>query len=139
MSIFSGISGAILIVAAKPLASLIGVDAPAILTLIGVGLLFYAALLFWIAAREPINRRLVLIAAILDTAWVIDSAILLVAGWFSLTTAGKWAIALVAEVVAIFAALQFYSVWQMRERHITTGNLSKGNRAMNESISPADG
>jgi hypothetical protein len=114
--VFSGVSGVVLIAGAKPLASLTGVDAPAILALVGVGLLAYAAFLLWVAVQEPLNRRLVLTATILDTAWVIDSAVILLTGWLPLTTAGKWAIALVAEVVAIFAGLQFYGVWRMRER-----------------------
>lgn len=111
-SIFSGVSGGIFIAAAGPLTSFLGLDAPVILILTGVLLILYAVGLWQTAARNPINRRLALIAVILDAAWVIGSLAILLTGWLSLTTGGRWVVAIVADVVAIFAGLQWYALRQ---------------------------
>ncbi len=43
---------------------------------------------------------------VLDVAWVAGSALILLFDLVPLTTAGRWTIALLAEVVALFAILQ---------------------------------
>jgi hypothetical protein len=75
-------------------------------------LILYAVGLWQIAARDPINRRLALTAAILDASWVIGSLVILLTGWLSLTASGKWGVAIVADLVSIFAGLQFYALRQ---------------------------
>jgi hypothetical protein len=108
--IFSGLSGVAFILAARPLAAFLGLAAPVILMGIGLGLLLYAVALFREAARETIDRQFVIAAIIMDAAWVVGSIVLLLTGWVPFTLAGKWAIALVADLVAIFAGLQFYGL-----------------------------
>jgi hypothetical protein len=108
-ALFSGVSGAALVLGARPIAGFLGWNAPLALAATGVVLIGYAAYLFWATAQEQLDRRIVL-AAVLDIGWVIGSAVLLLGGLLPLTTAGKWAIALIAEVVAIFAALQLYAL-----------------------------
>ena len=112
--LFSALSGATLVAAAKPLASLFGLASPPIFIIVGALLAIYAAVLFGAAAREPVSRKLLLAAAILDSAWVIASAAGLLAGWFPITLAGKWAIVGIADVVAILAALEFYALRRTR-------------------------
>jgi len=119
--VFEAVLGAILIFGARPLAALFGLNASAILVGAGVMLFFVAALLFRIAAREPADRPAALSIAILNVAWVILSTIVLLTGWLPLSTAGNWAIALVAGVIAVFAALQFYGVWQMHGQERSLG------------------
>jgi len=41
---------------------------------------------------------------------VIDSAILLVAGWLPLTSAGMWTIGLIAVAVVVVAELKFFGL-----------------------------
>ncbi len=112
----SGISGVILIVGAKPLTSFLGLDIPLILVVIGVVLVLYAAMLLQAAIRTPPNRQTARAAVILNLVWVFGSAVILVTGWPPLTTWGKWMIAIVADVVAVFAVLQFYGIWRMSKR-----------------------
>ena len=119
--VFEAVLGAILILGAKPLAPLFGLDAPAILIGVGIVLLISAALLFRIAAREPADRPTALSVAILNAAWVVVSAIVVLTGWLPLSTAGNWAVALIAGVIAVFAALQFYGVGQIREQERSLG------------------
>jgi hypothetical protein len=113
--VFSGVSGIALVLLAGPLASLFGLDAPIVFVVIGVGLLPYAAWLFQVTSREPIGRSAVLVAALLDTAWVLGSAVGLLANAFPVSTEGKWLILFAADAVGVFAALEFYALWRMRE------------------------
>ncbi|MGH7908426.1 MAG: hypothetical protein ACRENW_01090 [Thermodesulfobacteriota bacterium] len=114
-AVFTAVSGAVLVLGAGPLAALFGLDAPIVFVVIGVGLLLGAAWLFRATAREPISRSFVLLVALLDTAWVLISAIGLLANWFPVTTEGKWIILFVADAVGILAALEFYALWRTRE------------------------
>jgi hypothetical protein len=112
-ALFSGISGLAFAVAAQPIALFLGLDAPFVLVGIGIGLLFYALALWYNASRHPLSRAFVWAAIIGDTAWVVGSYILLLTNWLPLTPAGWWAVAIVADLVAIFAVLQFYGLRQI--------------------------
>jgi len=113
--LFSGVSGAAFIVAAKPLAAFLGGVAPTVLIVLGVGLLLYALGLFREASQRPINRQFVIAAIIMDGAWVLGSIVLLLTDWVSFSVAGKWAVAIVADIVAVFAILQYYG-WRRKDR-----------------------
>lgn len=108
--IFSGLSGLLLAAAATPLSPWLGVSATWPLVVIGIGLLGFAFLLFQIARQSPIDLRQANIIFWLDVAWVVGSALLLFTGWVSLTNAGWWAVLLVADVVALFAILEFIGI-----------------------------
>ena len=105
--IFSGLSGLVLILDAGPIATFLGIDAPWILTALGVGLVIYAIDLFWIASRESIDNRFATAAIVMDGLWILGSILLLVTDWVPFTVAGKWAIGIVADLVATFAILKF--------------------------------
>lgn len=113
--LFSGLSGLLLLLAASPVAQLLVPPAPLpdaalILRGIGLGLLLYAGFLFYTAGQEPLNRTFAWEAVILDVLWVAGSALLLFSGWAPFSTEGKWAVALVADVVAVFAILQVIGI-----------------------------
>ena len=106
-ALFSGTSGLVALLAAQSLAAFTGIESPSIFVVLGIVLILYAVDLWWVASRETINRHLAWAAILLDVLWVIGSVAILLFGWLPLTVAGSWTIALLAEVVAIFAVLQF--------------------------------
>jgi hypothetical protein len=108
--VFALLSGAVLIVAAGAVAGLIDLNNSLPLVLLGVVLLLYGGDLLYFAAREPRNRRVAQAAIFLNMLWVIGSYLGLLMGWFPVNTAGKWAIALVAEVVLVFAILEIIAL-----------------------------
>ena len=108
--VFSGLSGLAFILGSEVIAAFLGLDAAAIIAITGGVLLLYAAGLFYVAAQETISRAAAWTFIIMDALWVVDSIAVLVIGWPPLTTAGKWAVAIVADVVAIFAVLQYYGL-----------------------------
>jgi hypothetical protein len=103
---FSAISGVACLAGAGWLAAQLGVPAVAMYGL-GAVLVGYAVFLFAVAQREPISRRAVLAAIVLDIVWVLDSILLLTGGWLAITTAGWWVIVLAALLVADFAVLKY--------------------------------
>jgi hypothetical protein len=112
--IFCGISGVAFIVGAGPITTFLGLSTPIILLILGLLLLLTALLLFRAAAPRSIDYRTGLLYAIIDSAWVIGSVIVLLSGWIPFTTGGKWAVGVVAVLVALFASLEFCGSWWAR-------------------------
>lgn len=108
--IFAVVSGAVALLASGPVSELIELQTPLALVILGVVLLGYGAMLLFFAGREPAGRRVAQIAIALNILWVVDSYAGLLFGFFPVNTAGKWAIAIIAEVVFVFGLLQIYAL-----------------------------
>ena len=106
--------GLLLTFGASPIASFMGVNSAAVILALGLIIAVYGVGLFVVASRETIDRRLPIIVIMLNSAWVIGSAIVLAADLFGLTTGGRWTILIVADLVAILAVAQFIGL--RRER-----------------------
>lgn len=118
-AIFSGLSGALALVDAAPIAALLGFATPAatrVVMAIGVGLLLWAALAFWISTRPQPSRGLVFTIIEGNLLWVLATIILLVSGWLPFSTTGNWAIAIVADVVGLLALLQYVGWRRLTKR-----------------------
>lgn len=114
--LFSSLSGIVLIAGAKPVASFLGLDVPLILVGVGVVCLLYGASLFFSATQGSIASGFAWFTVVADTTWVLGSLVILLTGWPGLTPAGWWAVAIVADIVAVFAAVQFYGLRQMSKQ-----------------------
>jgi hypothetical protein len=110
--VFSSIIGLALLLASQPVASFLGIDAPVALAALGLATVLYAAFLLWAAGRQALDMHVVLVTAILDAAWVVLTPVLLLTDWLPFTEAGKWAIVIVSDIVAVFAVAEFYAVLQ---------------------------
>jgi len=108
--VFALLSGAILIVASGTIANLIALNGPLPLIILGVVLLFYGGDLLYFAGREHASRRVAQAAVVLNLLWVAGSTLGLLMDWFPVNAAGKWAIALLAEVVLLFAILEIIAL-----------------------------
>ena len=102
----SGAMGALLLLAAGPLGSLLGLDVTLLRTA-GFMLIPYAALLVYFAARTTIPYRAVWVIVGVNLLWVIDSVLLLVTGWAEPTLWGYLFTAGQALTVALFAGLEY--------------------------------
>ena len=105
-ALFSGLSGIVSLLAAQSLATFTGLQEPLVFVVLGVVLILFAIDLIWIASPDIINRRIAVAVILLDAVWVAGSVIILLFDLVPLTVAGRWTIALLAEVVALFAILQ---------------------------------
>lgn len=120
-SAFSVLSGILLIVAAGPIATLLGLEnapilgmsAATVLRIVGVGTVLFAAGMFRFVSQPTLNRRFVMTVFVLDAGWVIASVLLLVTGVLPLSAAGSWAVLVVADIAAVFAVLEFIGLRRM--------------------------
>jgi hypothetical protein len=110
--VVSGLCGALAILAAHPLAGVLGIPAPAVLVALGAGLLAYALALVLGARHAGALPAVARAAVALNAAWVLGSVALIEAGL--LTTAGNWLVAAVAAAVLTFAAAQLRGPRQAR-------------------------
>jgi hypothetical protein len=115
-ALFSTISGLALILAGQRVVRLLGLPKAVNLLTMGIGLLAFAVTLVIFARKNPIKVSDTWIAILLDLAWVIGSYPLLFVVPFSST--GKWIVGMVAEVVMLFALVQWLGI-----RRIRKGNM----------------
>ena len=100
-------SGLVMLATRKLLPSLFGLETPVLLDLIAIAFLGYAAVLAFVAHRHPVSRGALMTFTAADAAWVLASAVLLLAFWNQLTFVGRFLVIAVALVVEVFATLQF--------------------------------
>ncbi len=107
-----GLSGVLMLVAAGPIASFLGIGDPLIVEAVGVVLALFGAVVFWRGLRST-SRRLVLAVAAINIIWAIDIAIVLLVGVPALSEGGRWAVEIVAVLDALVAAAQLYAFQKM--------------------------
>lgn len=112
-AVFSGISGAVLVVGFGPIGSFMGMDIPGLLIGLGVALLLFAGGLVLLVRQSTIGRTWAIIISMAEVAWVIASGVILLIGPELLTMTGHWLIIVVADIVAVFAVLQLWGVRQI--------------------------
>jgi hypothetical protein len=107
----SGLTGAVLLVGARPLSSWLGIPTP-VSVVVGIGLLLFA---FDVArtVRNP-QPNSVLRVIVGDVAWVVAAAIVIFGYPASMSTEGLWALSLITAAVAMFATLQAIGLRRMR-------------------------
>lgn len=106
-SISSGATGILLTLFPGLVASLFGVSESVYFFEAGVFLVLFAAFVMYVATRNPIRLKLVMMVTTLDLIWVLGSivAAFMLAG--IVTTIGIVLIIAVAAWVAMMALLQF--------------------------------
>ena len=100
-------SGVLFTLAANPIASFMGLANSLPIVVIGLGLIVWGVALLWLSSRPVIERQFVTTILAINVLWVIGSFIILAADLFGLTTGGRWAVLIVADVVVLFAIAEF--------------------------------
>jgi hypothetical protein len=88
-AMFSGVSGLLFIIASRPIANFMGLDASLAVLVPGIGLVGYAALIYTNVSSAEISPSFVFFAIIGDSSWVLLSILLLVTGWVPFSMEGK--------------------------------------------------
>jgi hypothetical protein len=120
---FSTITGLFIIIAHDWIAHLLGVSGSAGLVGLGVGLLIFAATLLINARRPELKVAEAWAVVLMDLAWVAGSYVILSVAPF--TVEGKWVIAMVADLVLVFAVLQWIGIHRIQS-HERADRLSHG-------------
>jgi hypothetical protein len=112
-AVFSLLSGGFMLVADGLVAAILGAyTALGPIHFVGLNLVVFAGLLFWLASRDTIPAKAGLAVVGADLLWVLGSWGAMGAGW--VTGQGWWAVAAVADVVLLFAIVQYVGVRRMR-------------------------
>jgi len=106
-SAFSFLSGLAFLLFSKAIAAFLGLSSAWIILALGIGLILYGIEIYVAAKANPVHKGIATFAVYADLAWVLASAVLIFANLVAFTTAGKWAIAIVADIALVFAILQF--------------------------------
>lgn len=114
-AVFSSLSGLGFVFFSKAIAAFLGISAAWVIIVIGVGLLGYGWQLYRAATASPLDSAFARFAVYADLAWVVLSAVLIFSGMVAFTTAGKWAIAAVADIVLVFAIVQYVGVKRLAQ------------------------
>lgn len=104
---FCAISGAISVVSSSALAEFLGIPDGAPLVVLGLGLLVYAAVLFYYTLQPVLDLRQAWIFTILDGLWVVGSAAVLALDLFALSNHGRWLVLILADIVLVFTILEY--------------------------------
>lgn len=105
-SIFCTLSGLDFAIFSKPISSFLGLSTSWVILVLGIILVLYGIEVFIFARKEKISEGFAKFVIVADIAWVIGSAVLIFSNLVPLTIAGKWAIAIVADIVLVFAIVQ---------------------------------
>ena len=109
-SIFSTVTGLILIIESATLVVFFNVADPIVFKVIGFGLLEFAAFVLFTALKKSNNIKWVLPITIADFIWVAASMIIVYYNPFEISKGGITWIAVVAIVVSIFGFGQMFNL-----------------------------
>jgi len=109
---FCALGGADLLLFTRPLAELLGGAQTGILTVLGAGLLAYAAYLFVASRRDPLSITEAWSFVAADFAWIAASAAVVVFG--PLSTPGNWIVGAAAVAVLALAEAKIFGVRRIR-------------------------
>ena len=96
-----------MIAARSVLPALFGLESSLLVDVTAVGLLAYAGALGLAAKGRDVSREAMLFFAVVDAAWVVGSAVVLMTFWAELAILARILVIAVALVVELFALLQF--------------------------------
>ncbi len=107
-AVFSTISGLVFTLAAASVANFIGLEMSLAIRFVGVGLLGFAGFVAFVATRSEIDLRAAISIVIGDLTWVVGTVPLVMADLLSAN--GVIAAIAIADIVLVFAGLQYYGV-----------------------------
>jgi hypothetical protein len=104
---FSGLFGLVFSLFSGTFADWLGIPNPTAILVAGLLLIVWEVIIFQLVRQIHINPTSVWAVIVGDLAWVVGSIALLLGGWLPLTTAGLWFVAIVADIVLVFAIVQY--------------------------------
>ena len=115
-ALFSTLSGLTILLAQGWVLRILGLASNVNLLILGVGLIVFAITLVVNARKQRVKKSDAWIAVWMDVAWVLGSYILIFIVPFS--TEGKWVVGVVAELVLVFAVLQFVGIRRIQKSEL---------------------
>ena len=114
-AIFTSLSGLALLLLSDPIGGLLGYSNAIFYQILGIGFIAFAGYVYYLSQREEVDVKGSYGIVLADGLWVIGSVIVLLA-FPAMPVAGKWAVGFIAEIVLIFAILEFIGVRRIKPR-----------------------
>ena len=105
---FSGVFGLVFLVFPGRFAGWLGIPSTAALTITALLLFSWEFYVFQLVREPVISPAKVWVVIAGDLAWVLGSVVLLLGSFLPLTAAGKWFVAIIADIVLVFAIVQYF-------------------------------
>jgi hypothetical protein len=115
-ALFSTLSGLTILFAQGWVLRILGLSSSVNLLILGVGLIVFAVTLVINARKPQVKKSDAWVAVLMDLAWVVGSYVLIFLVPFS--TKGKWVVGIVAELVLLFAVLQFVGIRRIQKSEL---------------------
>jgi hypothetical protein len=109
---FSGVFGLAFLFFPARFANWLGIPSTVAITITALLLFVWEFYVFQLVREPFISPAKVWGIIAGDLAWVLGSVVLLLGAFLPLTTAGKWFIAVIADLVLLFAIVQFFALRQ---------------------------
>ena len=106
-AVFCGVFGLIFLFFPNATASYFGIPSTLAITITGILLIGWEIFVSITAARSPVSPATAAVIIAGDVAWVLGTIALLMGSWLPLTLAGKWSLAIIGDIVLLFAITQF--------------------------------
>ncbi|MGH1366762.1 MAG: hypothetical protein ACRBF0_24600 [Calditrichia bacterium] len=100
---FSLMSGLAMTFMAEQVAGWLGIAPHIAVPIVGIGLILFAASVYFTATRDPLPAGQVKFIIIQDWLWVAGSALVILLNPFGFSSAGLWITGIVALIVMMFA------------------------------------
>ncbi len=112
-SVLSFLVGIDLLLFSKAIASFLGLSASWIVLVLGGICIVYGVEIYLAAKAEPIKTNFARFATYGNLVWVLGSALLIFANLIPFTAAGKWTIAIVADMVLVLGIFEYIGLRKM--------------------------
>lgn len=113
-ALFSAVSGVALILGSGPIGDFTGLTPAWLPAAIGGGVLAWALAVARLARSDELRPGPVGMVIAGDLTWVVTSYAILAVGAPEFTTGGAWAVAILAEIVALFGIVQYLGLRRLR-------------------------
>jgi hypothetical protein len=113
-SLFSAITGAILIVASQGIANFMGIPNATLLLVLGIVIVGFAAFLFLQTRAQLLNISFGRVILVGDVLWVVASVIILAFDLFNLSNEGRWMVLIIGDIVGLFAIAEYIGLRRIR-------------------------
>jgi hypothetical protein len=106
-SLFSALTGLVMLVFTSYLNTLFGITNDYVFPVIGLNLLVFSSIVYFVSIKQLNNRVLVNLISGLDALWVLGSLIIIMLGLFNISETGNIIIGIVAMWIAFLGFKQF--------------------------------
>ena len=103
---FSGVFGLVFVLFSGSISDWLGIPSATALIITGILLIGWEIFVLQLVRQPQIEATGVWTVIFCDLAWVVGSIALLIGGWLPLTKAGVWFVAVIADIVLVFAIVQ---------------------------------